>query len=87
MQNDQQGLIARTRWDWGLSVDASGEGVDDQERDRWECRHSRRCQHGPMMQMTTVSLSQMPLSTMFWHCVNAPCNYISNPNPELIRLS
>lgn len=30
MQDDPQGLMARPTWDWGLSVDASGERVDDQ---------------------------------------------------------
>lgn len=30
MQDDPQGLMARLTRDWGLSVDASGERVDDQ---------------------------------------------------------
>lgn len=87
MQNDQQGLMARIKGAWEFSTDASGEGVNDQERDRWEYRSFSRCPHRPMMQMTVVSLGQMLLSAMFWYYVNASWSYISNPNPKLMRLS
>lgn len=61
---------------------AEGEGVNDQRETDENTDAPAGCQHGPMMQITTVSLGQMPLSTMSWHYVNIPYNYISNPDSK-----
>lgn len=61
--------MARTRWDYGLSIDSNGEGVYDQR-----LTGTQILQHEPIIEMTRVSLGQMPLSMLSWHYVNAPGN-------------